>query len=56
MLITPPSVTSCYTFSDPSPLSSVAYFMDGPHAMAFKGAKQIGALTSGERGQLLLWS
>jgi len=40
----------------PSPLSSVAYFMDGPHAMAFKGAKQIGALTSGERGQLLLWS
>src|SRR6218665_2508055 len=29
MLLTPPTVTNCHTFSDPSP-SSVAYFMYGP--------------------------
>ena len=28
-LSTPPPVTNCHTFSDPSP-SSVTYFMDGP--------------------------
>ena len=26
----PPPVTNCHTFSDPSPLWSVTYFMDGP--------------------------
>ena len=31
-LFTPlaPPVTNCHTFSDPSPLWSVTYFMDGP--------------------------
>ena len=26
----PPPVTNCHTFSDPLPLWSVTYFMDGP--------------------------
>jgi len=29
MLLTPPLVTNCHTFLDPSPLS-VTYFMNGP--------------------------
>ena len=30
MLLTPPPVTNCHTFSDPLLPSSVTYFMDGP--------------------------
>jgi len=34
MLLPPPSVTNCHTFSDPLPFSSVTYFMDGPQVYA----------------------
>ena len=30
MLLDPPSLTNCHTFSDPSPLS-VTHFMEGPY-------------------------